>query len=466
MIVVVGLSHKTAPIGVRERLALDRDSVPALLEQAVRLPQIGEAALLSTCNRVELYAAPRARRGENGVTSSLDLDGTAHAAAQLLASVGGEAVAPHLVARTGDAALAHAFRVAASLDSLVVGEPQILGQVKEAIAIAQAARALGPTLARALDSAVRVGKRVRAETQIGAGQVSIATVAVDLARQIFGELDGKRAMLLGAGEMAEGAAKLVARGGAKLIIVNRSAARAAALATELGAEARTLDALEATLAEVDIVIASTASPSHLVTVDVAKRVMRARRGKSLFFVDIAVPRDVEPAVHKLDNVYLYDVDDLSRLVADSVSGRAAEAEKAQRIVAIELEAFDAWVKTRSIKPAIVALRARTRAVLLGELERSLKGRLRHLPPSDRDALSAMLEAATNKLLHGPTTQLKSMAASPRSAEIVAALREVFDLPDDATSAADGEITAPGEVDEALGGATALVADANEPVPAA
>lgn len=445
--IFVGLSHKTAPIEVRERLAIGRSQLPEVLARLTAHPAIAEALVLSTCNRVEVYASPRrpapglVRPG--GAPPSADderaLQNEAlRAAVSVLIGIGGDTVRGHLAGRVGADAVVHLFRVAASLDSMVVGEPQILGQMKEAIEVARGAKTLGARLGRAAHRAIKVGKRVRTETAIGAGQVSVSSVAIDLARQIFTELTGHTALLIGAGEMAEAASKLLVRAGARLVVVNRSPERAAALAREVGGEPRPWAELERAVVEADIVVSSTSSPSYVVTLDLVRRARKARRGRSLFLIDIAVPRDIDPAVNKLDNVYLYDVDDLSQIVAQSVEGRAVEAARAEAIVVDEAQAFEAWTLERALTPTIVGLRARTRSILAAEVERSLCGKLRHLGPAERQALALMVEAATNKLLHVPTTRLRAMAADPRVAEHVDSLRELFDI-DGAPVDADGGV---------------------------
>lgn len=432
MIVVVGLSHKTAPIEVRERLAISKEAMPGVIGRLLGEAAVGEAMVLSTCNRVEIYAAPR-REPECGAPEEDGLEDAARAVTRVLTSIGGEAAGSHLIRTVGSAAVRHLFRVAASLDSLVLGEPQILGQLKDAIDAAREARSLGLTLGRAAVRAVHVGKRVRRETALGAGQVSISSVAVDLAQQIFEKLAGRVTLLIGAGEMAEAAAKILVRAGARLVVVNRSIERAQALARDLGegqrAEARAMSDLERSLVEADIVISSTSHPGYVVTPALVKGVARARRGRSLFFIDIAVPRDVDPAVNKLDNVFLYDIDDLSQIVNESRESRAAEAARAERIVAEEETHFEAWSSERALTPTIVSLRKRTRSMLAAEMERSLSGRLRHLSEQDREALAVMLDAATNRLLHAPVTRLRALASDPRGDDFVEALRHLFELHD-------------------------------------
>ena len=423
MIVVVGLSHKTAPLEVRERLAVPRDGLPDLLARLLEAPGVAEAVVLSTCNRVEVYVAGRAGH---------ELDRVSASVAHVLAGLGGDGAAAFLGQNHGRPALEHLFRVAASLDSLVVGEPQILGQLKDAIEIAQGCKTVGRTLSAVMRSAVIVGKRVRTETAIGAGQVSISSVAVDTAREIFGDLRGQSVLLVGAGEMAESAAKLLVRDGAELSVVNRSPERARALAADVGGTPRAWSELGARLGESAVVISSTASTDHVITQPMVKAARKARRGRPLFLIDIAVPRDVDPSAGDLDGVFLYTIDDLSAIVARSLGDRVAEAAQAEQIVQEEAARFERKVAEDSVSPTIVGLRARTREVLGAELERSLAGKLRHLGAAEREALQAMLDAAANKLLHAPTTRLKKLAAcDPRASDYVEAVRDLFDLRDDA-----------------------------------
>lgn len=431
MIVVVGLSHKGTPIDVRERLAMGKDELCEAMHRIRKNPEVGEVAILSTCNRVEVYAAPpsarRVSEAGSGTADGAELAGLENAVYRELCAIGGTPVERHLKAVRGRDAVRHLFRVASSLDSLVVGEPQILGQLKDAIELAEGARTVHGSLGAALHRAVRVGKRVRTDTEIGSGQVSVSSVAVDLAQQIFGDLSGRHALLIGAGEMAEAASKLIVRAGADLTIVNRSPERAAALAQEVGGTPRPWGELDQALAETDIVVSSTSSPRYVVTVDMVKAVRKARRGRSLFFIDIAVPRDVDPAVNKLDGVYLYDVDDLSQIVNDSLAGRAAEAARAAALVDEEVLAFEQWTRGRAMAPVVVGLRERTRATLFAEMEKSLAGKLRHLGQAERQAMTAMLEAATNKLLHTPTTKLRALASDPRANDYVEAICDLFDI---------------------------------------
>jgi len=424
-VLVVGLSHHTAPIAVRERLAVSGDAQRAVLERLHQLDSVAEVVFVSTCNRVEVYAA---RQPETS------LEAAASAITTVLAEIGGREVVPHLRTAADLSAVKHLFRVACSLDSLVVGEPQILGQLKDAIRSAEDAGTVGPKLAPVLRHALQVAKRVRTETEIGAGQVSVPTVAIELAHRIFESFRGHVALLVGAGEMAEGAAKLFAQDGARLLVVNRSRERAVELANTVGGEPRSWEQLGEALAEADIVVTSTASPTPVVTKELVRAACKRRRGRSLFLIDIAVPRDVAADVNELENVYVYDIDDLSRAVARTLEGRAAEADRAESIVRDETQAFATRRSQDSVRPTVVALRQRFDGVLRAELERSLRGRLKHLSASDREALESMLQASVNKLLHAPTTHLKELAIQQRSDDAAALLSELFELEEGRTLA--------------------------------
>jgi glutamyl-tRNA reductase len=426
MIVVVGLSHRTAPVDVRERLAAGADALPAVLARLVARPELAEALFLSTCNRVEVFALAPSEAGEAGIENALRV--IRDELARQGGARSGEELGPFLYDKRGDEAIRHIFRVAASLDSMVLGEPQILGQVKDAHEVAVAAGALKGTLGRCVSRAFAVAKRVRTETAIGAGTVSISSVAVDLAGRIFGGLADHAVLLLGAGEMAEAAARSLGQGARALRICNRSFDRAAALARDLQASAVPWEGLEAELVAADVVVASTASKEYVVTHEMVRRAMKARKGRTLFFVDIAVPRNVEPSVHSIDNAYVFNVDDLEQEVARGLKARHGERGAAEAIVAEEVAKFLAWTRGLEVQPTVVAMRAKARAVLFSELERSLAGRLKHLAESDRAALKQMLESAVGKLLHAPTTRLKERASDGDDArELAAAVRFLFDL---------------------------------------
>jgi glutamyl-tRNA reductase len=432
-LILVGLSHHTAPLSVRERLAFPPHELPEVLRTVRARVGLQEAMLVSTCNRVEMYATAthptEAVRGVREYFGVLAQD---------------QDLASHLYEHTGSAVARHAFRVASSLDSLVVGEPQILGQVKEAFQLASEAGTVGVLLGRCMNRAFAVAKRVRTETGIAAGAVSVSSIACDLARSIFGELTGRRVMLLGAGEMGEAAAKALAQQGTLLTVVNRNQERARAVAQACGGEARDFDKLSQELVSADVVITSTASPRYVITRELMQGVVKARRHRPLFLIDIAVPRDVDPRVENMDNVFLFDIDDLEQVASQNIAARKREAELAERIVDAEVEAFDAWQRSLELTPTLVALRERVRSVVRGELERTLP-RLKSLSEAERKSLEVMCDAMVNKLLHRPLTELKRSQNDPDGARLLESVRRLFELGDLTPSAEpepESERTAP------------------------
>jgi glutamyl-tRNA reductase len=452
-VVVIGVSHKTAPVDVRERFAASSDLLPEVLARLTARPELEEAMFLSTCNRVEVIGLSKPGKGLADATRAASY-AIREALREHIGASSVDDLGDWLYEKNGDDAVRHIFRVAASLDSMVLGEPQILGQVKDAYDAAVAAGALRSHLSRCVHRAFTVAKRVRSETQLGAGIVSISSVAVDLAKRIFGDLAGSTVLLVGAGEMAEQAAKSLGKGAKSIRVCNRSFDRAASLAATFGGTAAPLDQLEAELVISDVVVASTSSKTFVITRDLVKRVMRQRKGKTLFLIDIAVPRNVEPDVHRLDNVYVYNVDDLEQEVAENMKARQGEVRAAEAIVDAELSEWAAWARGLNVNPTVVALRAKTRGVLVAELERSLAGRLKHLTEGDRAALAQMIESATNKLLHAPTTRLKVAASTSDgdAGDLVEAIHHLFDLPKVAEAPDDGERdsrTMKGELPQAL-----------------
>ena len=424
MIVVVGLSFRTAPVEVRERFASDGTALEQVLARLASREELDEVMFLSTCNRVEVMARPKGN-------ADADRARALKAIREVLADhgkIGTPDLEPVLYEKEAEEAVRHVFRVTASLDSMVLGEPQILGQVKGAYDAAVAAGSLRSFLGRAVHRAFSVAKRVRTETALGAGTVSISSVAVELSRRVFGELDERTVLLLGAGEMAEAAARSIGKTAKEIRVCNRSMERAATLAQRFGGAASPLTDLETELSVADVVVASTGSPSFVVTRDLVKRVMKRRRGRALLFVDIAVPRNVEPNVHTIDNVYVFDIDDLQQQVALGLEARKAEVTSAEKIVEHEVGQFLSWARGLDVQPAIVALRAKTKGTLVAELERTLQGRLKHLPEGDRAALLQMVESATNKLLHAPTTRLRRAAGDGDAQELAAVIKELFELP--------------------------------------
>jgi glutamyl-tRNA reductase len=392
---VVGVSHRTAPVEVRERVAYSEEALPPALKEAVTLPGVGEAMIVSTCNRVELYA------GADAPDAPATIDQLMHFLIERRSLP--QSLRAHLYQHDGEPALLHLFRVASSLDSMVLGEPQILGQVKEAFALASESGTVGQLLSRALPRAFAVAKRVRTETDIARTSASIASAAVDLAQQIFGNLKGRQVLVVGAGKMgALSARHLQSSGIGELWVVNRTRARADALAEQLGGRSAPWEDLDALLGKVDIVICSTGAPEPIIDRARVQRVMKARKGRWLFFIDIAVPRDVARDVGEIENVYLYDVDALEEVVAGNRASRAREADQAEKMVLEEVRRFVALEKTAGVVPVIKAVRAHFHAVALAEAERTLA----RLGEKDRVQVTALAEAIANKLLHPCLTALK------------------------------------------------------------
>ena len=417
--VVVGLSHRTAPIEMRERFAIAEGQLGEFTKSIQRLDGIDEALVVSTCNRLEVYAVAK----ESACSPEL-------AIIEAIATLGKQAssdVRRFVYTRLDHEAVLHLFQMTASLDSLVVGEPQILGQVKSAFECASLTGTLGPYLQRCVPRALAAAKRVRTETSIGAGNVSISSVAVDLAEQIFGNLSQCEALLVGAGEMAEAAARSFGKRTRALRVCNRSFDRGAALARAIGAGVATWESLGHELTTADVVIASTSATEFVITHDMVKKARRERRGRSLFFIDIAVPRNVEPTVHKIDNVYVFNVDDLEHQVQAAQERRQAACDLARTIIDEELSAHAHWSRSLGVQPTLVALRTNTRAIFRTELERTLATRLKHLSAEDRAALEQMLDSAVNKWLHRPTTALKEAAARGSSQALVEATEALFSV---------------------------------------
>jgi glutamyl-tRNA reductase len=394
-LLVIGVSHRTAPLSVRESLAVSGDALSARL--AAMLPLCSEAMVVSTCNRHEWYVALPEGAPSGPLEDAL--------------CAGHPQVRGHLYRHEGDAAVRHLFRVAASLDSMVLGEPQILGQVKEAYAAAGGAGAVGPLLQRAVTRSFAVAKRVRSETRIGENSASVASVAVDLASHIFGGLAGHPVLVIGAGKMAELAARHLQRAQAASIwVVNRTRKRADELAARLHGVAYDYGEMEALLSRADVVLSSTGAQEPVVRHDLVARVMRARRGRWLLLLDIAVPRDIEARVGELENVYLYDMDALQEVVADNLAERRREAEAAEAIVRDEVRRFLQGERTQGVAPTIKALREQAQRVAQEEVARLLP-RLQGATERDRQLVASMAEALVNKLLHGPLTALKKDAAA-------------------------------------------------------
>jgi glutamyl-tRNA reductase len=413
-LVVVGVSHRSSPLQVREALAFPRDALPTALARLRREAGLSEVMILSTCNRVEVYAAGGVAEAQT-IASVL----RAHACAR-------SRVIPILDQRVGDPAVRHAFRVAASLDSMVLGESQILGQLKDAYQAAEAAGTLGPVLRGLRQHALGAAKRVRTDTGIGRHAVSVSHVAVELARKIFGSLDGRRVLLVGAGKMSRLAAGRLVREGARATVLGRTFARTEELAASLGGRAAGLEDLRDELAQADIVITSTGAPGLVVHREDVEAARAPRGGRPLFLIDIAVPRDIDPAAGKLGGVFLYDMDDLKAVAEANLRERRKEAAAAEAIVDVEVKEFLGWHKSLEVVPLLVELRRRADEIRRAELDKVRK-RLGSLTAEQEEALEAATTAIVNKLLHAPTVHLKDIAKNGQAADHVGLIRKLLGL---------------------------------------
>ena len=434
----VGLSHRTAPIELRERVDFARGGIPAALEGLAARNAAREMAVLSTCNRAEVYAAAD---DETAVAEIFSFYADYH-------GVHPDEIAPHLYVHHGADVARHLFRVAAGLDSLVVGEPQILGQVKSAYTIAADGRYTGTVLNRLFHLAFSAGKRVRSETGLGEGAVSVSYAAIALARKIFGDLGGLRVLVLGSGEMAKlTALHLRAQRVREIAIASRTRGAAERLAAVVSAEVVDWADAAAAIERADILVTATGAPSAILSRDEVERAMRARRERALFIIDIAVPRDVDPAAGDLEQVFLYNIDDLQGIVKENLARRTAELERADAIIAAETSKFAAWLQSREVIPTVVALRERFEAIRRAELQR-LQPRLASLPPEAQAQVDHITRLIVEKLLLTPTEQLKAVGDNSLAAAYSDALNRLFSLPSPGESRSDAP---PGD-DDRPGGA--------------
>ena len=417
---VVGMSWRTAKVAVREKLAFREDELAETLLAITRELPVLEALLISTCNRVEVYGV--AKPGADATTALRTW--IAKRRNVRLADVG-EA----LYERRGPAAIRHVFSVASSLDSLVVGEAQILGQLKDAYAFAGTAGTSGPVLSRAVERAFGVAKRVRTETTIARGAANVSSVAVELAGRVFGNLAGKNVLVIGAGKMSSLAAKhLYSNGAQKIVVTNRSPEKAEALADEIEATSRPWAELEQLLVEADVVISSTGSREPVLTKPMFKKIAKARRYRPMMVIDIAVPRDAEPAIADVDGVYLFDIDDLDKVVAANLAERQKAAEHAGKIVEHEAGQFEHWLRSQGVVPTIRALREKFAQVADAEVQKALEQLARKDMTRDqqREMLQRVVQLVVNKLLHQPMAVLRG--SSPEDAELRAGvIAELFAL---------------------------------------
>lgn len=432
----IGISWRTAPVAVREKLAFREEELEGAVTALRGAPGIAEAMLISTCNRVEIYGV-----GQGDAVDTIDV------VRRFLASNRGVPeglFATSLFTHTGDAAVRHVFQVAAALDSLVVGEAQILGQLKQAFGVAGHAGAVGPLLGRCVERAFGVAKRVRTETAIARGGANVSSVAVDLAIRVFGDLSGKIVLVIGAGKMSTLAARHLRDAGVgEIVVTNRSPDKATRLADEIDGVARPWERLDELLAAADVVVSSTGAREPILTPKRMKGVMKARRWRPLVIVDIAVPRDADPAVSKLEEIYLFDIDNLEQMVASNLAERAKAAEHAARIVEAEAAQFQQWLTAQRVVPTIRALREHFTRVADAEAQKTIDQlRRKDLSPDQRDeAVRRLATLIVNKLLHAPQMALKS--AGPGEAEqLVDAVARLHELDVDAAAPSDPSPQAP------------------------
>jgi glutamyl-tRNA reductase len=423
---LIGVNHLSAPVEVRERLAIPESRLAEALRHLVQHPGVDEGLILSTCNRVELLA--RTRNGTADLRGFLrDYFGLEPAEFE-----------PHLYDYSEAEAIRHFFRVTSSLDSMVVGEAQILGQVKEAYATARAVGAVHSQLDLLLTRAFAVAKRVRTETAVGSSAVSVASVAVELAKKIFGSLQGKHVYLVGAGKMSELAARhLQAHGAASIFVANRTYERAQQLAAKFNGEAIQFSELYNTCDRADIVITSTGAPVAIFRREHGELFLSRRKNRPMFFIDIAVPRDVDPEMNKLDGIFVYDIDDLQQAVTVHVTDRKKEAEHAEEIITSEVERFRARLLTLEVVPTIVSLQDHIETIRQAEIDR-VRGRLGPLSPDQELAIEALTRGIANKIMHTPISTLKTAARAAEATTVIDVVRRLFNLREQKPAKPDGE----------------------------
>ena len=427
-IVNIGMNHETAPVEVRECLARDLGDPEKVLLSMKEVVSVKESMFISTCNRVEV------------VFTTSDLEGAREAVLMLFSKLGGlaeERFSSSVYVHQNLDAVRHVFRVASSLDSMVLGEPQILGQIKEAYSRATREKRTGVILNRLLHKAFQVAKRVRTETGISEAAVSVSYAAVELAKKIFQDLSGKKALLIGAGEMAELAARhLLTHGVSSICVANRTLEKAVELAGVFRGTPVSFDEIGAQLLEVDIVISSTASPTYVISQEKVRNSLRKRRNKPIFFIDIAVPRDVDPAVNDIPNAYVYDIDDLKGVVQLNMAQREQEALKAERIVQEEVIKFGKWLQTLEVVPTIVSLKEKAEAIRQAELRKTLPS-LGPFSPMQMKALDTMTVSITEKMINDPILFLKRKADRSSRELYLDVARKLFNLDQDLGEEEDG-----------------------------
>jgi glutamyl-tRNA reductase len=430
-LLALGVSHKTAPVALRERLALPEGRAARILAELTAHAEIHEAVAISTCNRTELYLVTGDPvEAENLVLSELSRQ----------AEIRPTELLGRLYSLRGAEAVRHLFSVAAGLDSMIVGEAEVQGQVKRAYELALVEGATGPISNRLFRDALGAGKRVRTETALGRSRVSVSSVAVDLARDLLGDLETRRVLVIGAGENGELTAKALAERGVRTVFVaNRRYDRAIGLAQRFGGEAVRFDDLPGEIVNADIVVSCTASPHQIVEAEDLALVVEQRAGRPLLLIDIAVPRDVDPRVRELQGITLYDMDDLQRTIARNLDVQDAEASRARTVVDDELQRFDRWLSTLDVVPTVAALRDRGDQIVRQVLHEN-EGRWESLSDADRDRLELMARAIVSRLLHEPTTRLKRATDEDAAYVHLQALRELFGLDTPPLTEGDAQVT--------------------------
>jgi glutamyl-tRNA reductase len=417
-IILIGMNHKSAPLEIREKLSIACENNAKPIQEILKIPEVLEALYLSTCNRVEVLArvghrdaAIKSLRGfifSHGNLSEKELEKC-------------------IYVYSGEEAVRHLFRVASSLDSMVMGEPQILGQVKDAYRLCVDQNASGIILNRLLHHAFRTAKRVRTETGVANNAVSVSFAAVELAKKIFGSLKGKSTLLIGAGEMSELAARhLINQGVRKIVVANRTYERAVKLANDFHGTPAGFEQLEEKLQEADIVISSTGAPGYVITREMAAAALHRRKNRLMFLIDIAVPRDIDPEAGGIDNVYLYNIDDLQEVVDENLKGRLKEAQKAEDLVSEEVQKFTSWYHTLEAVPTIRELKDKMGNIMKGEMERAPSW-IKSLGEEERKEIEILIASVLNKVLHDPITGLKEETKENGGLSYIAAIRRLFKL---------------------------------------
>ncbi|MBP1716018.1 MAG: glutamyl-tRNA reductase [Deltaproteobacteria bacterium] len=418
-IILIGLSHKTAPVEIRERFCLTRDGVVESLDRMRGISGIREGVVLSTCNRLEILAVTQ----EGGESEEAGL----RALLAEMGQMGTEELAPHLYVHKSEGAIEHLFRVASSLDSMVLGEPQILGQLKGAYGQAAGCKFTGLILNKLLHRSFFVAKRVRTETRIANQAVSVSFAAVELAKKILGELEDKRVLIVGAGEMSELAAQhLISQGVKEILVTNRTFSRAAELAKEFNGKAIPFEEFHRQLPNMDIILSSTGSSQYIIRREELTSVIRMRKNRPMFFIDIAVPRDIDPKINEMDNVYVYDIDDLEGIVEVNKGERKKEVTKAQGIIAEGVKSFNQWQRGLEVVPTILALREQAEDVRRRELTKTLS-LMKNSSEEDRRLLEVLTTSVVNKILHGPISMLKHQEERGHGKLYTDMIRKIFRL---------------------------------------